>query len=226
MNKMLCFFLFVCLGKLCNFFQQFCCKEYNMIEFLSGNYARPFRVLPELGIMYFPCDLQLGHTETPVGHLVKCRVTNIEMYMYNHIIQGGDFSFCHTQEGNIFALKITDIRGETVLCTSMWTFKWEKQLSALRKIQRWGRNLIFLYRLKNNELNVLKEFKSCFKKCNVIPYEMILKILGMNTNKPVGLKDLKDLHQHQNSIIIRCVETKSFKRNEGILDSKIQVHEF
>jgi len=88
----------------------------------------------------------------------------------------------------------------------MWDFKWEKQMSALTKIQRSIKSWIFLCRLKNNQLRVLREFKFCFKERNVIPYDILMEIIGINTNK-------QDFH-HQYPMT--RVETKSFKKKKSL----------
>ena len=146
-----------------------------MAEYFTLHSAKPLRVLPNMGIMYF-AQVNMYNGWQMKGYFVKSsQYKDVEMQMATEIENGGDLSFFTLSSGRL-ALKVTDAGGAVKICNTMWEFKWEKLITALSTIQTFARSWLIRHRLKNGKstLKILKEFKSCLSERGVLPYDIVM----------------------------------------------------
>ena len=181
-----------------------------MAEYFTLHSAKPLRVLPNMGIMYF-AKVNMYNGWQIKGYFVKSsQYKDVEMQMATEIENGGDLSFFTLSSGRL-ALKVTDAGGAVKICNTMWEFKWEKLITALSTIQTFARSWLIRHRLKNGKstLKILKEFKSCLSERGVLPYDIIMDIVRISAdsmNSPEKLSMCAVDKKYQ----LRRIETNSF----------------
>jgi hypothetical protein len=181
-----------------------------MAEYFTLHSAKPLRVLPNMGIMYF-AQVNMYNGWQMKGYFVKSsQYKDVEMQMATEIENGGNLSFFTLSSGRL-ALKVTDAGGAVKICNTMWEFKWEKLITALSTIQTFARSWLIRHRLKNGKstLKILKEFKSCIIERGVLPYDIVMDIVRISAdsmNSPEKLSMCAVDKKYQ----LRRIETNSF----------------
>lgn len=146
-------------------------------EYHTAQHARPLVALPHFGLMYFKCD-----NVTAGYHITTWRSCAAVPLLDQIIEKGWDFCIRPMPSGRI-AFKTINGHGKVQFCYTVWEYRWNAFMVALKTIQRYVRSTHVLRRIKRHHpdpanIRNIAEFKAT-SSASLIPSDILGNIISI-----------------------------------------------